>query len=467
MAAMVIPCLFGMVLMAWSSAVAAENQGVEILAAAGSFALPEGRAWSPDASVEGLGSHRVRWGEPTELNGLRSAVAVDLQRVQGELGDWLPVGFLSVSNGETRDGTVIDAIDLELELSWLAPGVGTSQHRLRLAIETTPNFSDGKASADSIRLLQPHGDVSLDVNGVTRVHGIRVRFGEGGGLSQGGATEWDKLFVLEGATARVPLEIKVSEIEPLAIWPLELTFEDVGGDSELVATGEGSARLVSGEPSSSASLPASEYVLEGHHNEEEAWFTERRMTLGELHFYNGSARVGTAAHSASIRIRWSHGLVMDFPIGFVNTPNQNDVRASADEVTLRSMAAPDKLVDDQGRRYHARLSFGSASAGGHASPEVFAVEEGVSAKADLILVLSGIAPPRRPFQVRLSPGPGNSPWLFAWPSVPGHLYELQVSEDLREFETLGDPVIAVDSTTLLERFILEGPTRFFRLVDFE
>lgn len=416
----------------------------------------------PTAVVEGQGTDAISWGRAVDATTSASRLAFQGHAFRLGIDGPTTLGFFQIHNGRTTEGSTVDALNARLTLTFFTPRAATLEHLLALEVDTTENFSDGKASADRISLLNPYARTALSHQG--EFYGLRLQLGR---ATAHAVTETEQLFLLEDASTTIPLEAVVCRALPTESREPQFSFEKIAGGDELVVSGNGSPEIVSGQSSDpSAASPSRYELLPPTTVPPPEIRTEMSFVVGTMRFFNGSVRSETAAETAVIRMQWgpneSH---FDFPIQFITTPNHGSARASADSVLLTAPVSSQTLTV-HGIPHVARIAWANPSPGGYTSPVAFAVEEGVSAEADLVLIFTRFTLPRRPFRLHVST-PSDRGLLFSWPSHPGNVYQLESSTTLEDFLADGDPLTASHSTTLVSRTLPAQEARYYRVVDLE
>lgn len=171
-------------------------------------------------------------------------------------------------------------------------------------------------------------------------------------------------------------------------------FDLKDAPTQLNPTGSnGAAAFQWGTPSSTSSYPHASAL----------WFqplavsdavAEKTFDLGQLSYRNGTIKGSSGASwvDLAITLSFSQPLGLDpisvvFGNELVNTTNSNDPVASADIVSLKSLAAPLNFKDSAGNQYYLELTFkvdSNTIDGTLSTQEQFHVFEGTQGRATLL-----------------------------------------------------------------------------------
>jgi hypothetical protein len=120
--------------------------------------------------------------------------------------------------------------------------------------------------------------------------------------------------------------------------------------------------------------------------------------LGTLDYFNGSVLSGTSPRDINLKVSLNFaspagaGVVLDFRLELINTPNEGTPEEQADVVLLQCVS-PGKIFTLGGVPYSARVRFGNSSDGGFTEIDRFFVYEGQNAGAELTAVITAIPEP--------------------------------------------------------------------------
>ncbi len=411
----------------------------------GIFRHPIGPA---TAVISGIDTDEIEWGTPFQASALPNRLSFTGKTFSLPINQRRSIGTLTYQNGISELGSVIDCIETELTLA----GTDSLTAQFILEIDTTSNDSDAEASSDSLRLLTPYSSTPLIRD--TKAYGIRLFFGEVQGAT---FAETEQVILLENALTEIPLEAVVCESLPIPSTTTAFQFGAITGGDDLLVEGENTPTIKTGRPSGNQGS-ATEYEVISQKLSDVG--TEIPFVVGTMRFHNGTVTTGTAAEATTLRFDLSQGIgSLAFPLRFTSTPNSRDAKASADIVELLDSSSSE--IKFAGLPHVARLHFANPSPGGFTKVSTFSVQEGVTAEANLVLVISRFIAETPPLKLSIS-SIESSNILLSWPSIIGLTYQLESSKDMITFDPNGDSVEASNTATLIQRPRTLGSV-FFRL----
>lgn len=413
----------------------------------GIFVNPDGPAGSVST---GQGTSTISWGTASSAGDFPSSLSFSGQSFGLTLDIIDPIGSLLFTNGVISGDSGIESVDLSLSLDLTLPSGQVIAEAFTFGLDNTSNSSNEEASSDVLRLLTPYGGSGIDVG--DDVLALRLFFGEAGNTA---VSEFEQVFLLEGRTTEIPINAVLCRTLSLTDTETSFTFSPVGGGTSLVLTGEGTNFITTGE-----SDQPTEYEVSGLNTS--GLRTEIPFVAGSLRYFNGSTGSGTAAEAAILNVDIGDLGVFSFDLEFTLTTNTNDARESADIISVTNPIS-NRTVEIDGIPHVARILFANPETGGFTNVSQFAVEENVSASADVLIVLTRFLPDASPLTINISmASPGEL--LLSWNSVVGRSYQLESGISLDDFTPDGGQITASNTSVLVTRNI-EDSVRFYRVVE--